>query len=166
MTPKLFISAILKFALGILLVGFLIFLPAGTLNFINGWLLMGVLFVPILILGIVLMLKNPELLKKRLEGKEKQKDQSLVVKLSGLMFICGFVVAGLDRRFCFYPLPFAVSVVAAVLFLSSYLLYAEVLRENVYLSRTIMVMISRNIFVSTQNQRFCNKFLLKFVHIH
>ena len=101
MTPKLFISAILKFALGILLVGFLIFLPAGTLNFINGWLLMGVLFVPILILGIVLMLKNPELLKKRLEGKEKQKDQSLVVKLSGLMFICGFVVAGLDRRFCF-----------------------------------------------------------------
>ena len=139
MNAKLFISAIIKFLFGLLLVGLLIFLPAGNLDFANGWLLMGVLFIPILILGIVLMLKNPELLKKRLDGKEKEKEQSLVVKLSGLMFILGFVAAGLDFRFSLFPFPFAVSAVAAVLFLFSYLLYAEVLRENVYLSRTIKV---------------------------
>ena len=139
MSFKLFISAILKFALGVILVGALIFLPAGTLHFIAGWLLMGILFAPMFIAGLVMMAKNPELLKKRLNAKEKLDEQQLVVKLSGLMFIVGFVLAGLDFRFNWYRMPFIVSIVGAVLFLISYVFYAEVLRENTYLSRTIEV---------------------------
>lgn len=139
MTKELFIQAIIKFTLGVVLVGVLVFLPAGTLEFLNGWLFMGVLFVPMFVAGIVLMLKNPELLKKRLKAKEKQSEQNLVVKLSGLMFLVGFIIAGLNYRFDWYTLPFAVSVVATILFLIAYLLYAEVLRENTYLSRTIEV---------------------------
>ena len=139
MTAKLFASAIVKFLLGFLLVGLLIFLPAGTLNFFNGWLLMGILFVPMFCAGIVMMVKNPGLLKSRLDAKEKQKEQSLVVKLSGLMFLTGFIVAGLGFRFGWYALPRAVVFVATGLFLLAYLLYGEVLRENTYLSRTIEV---------------------------
>ncbi|MBO5656780.1 MAG: isoprenylcysteine carboxylmethyltransferase family protein [Agathobacter sp.] len=139
MTAKLFFQAICKFILGVLLVGVLIFWPAGTLHFANGWLLMGILFLPMFIAGLVMMVKNPSLLQKRLNAKEKQKDQNLVVKLSGLMFIAGFVVAGLNYRFGWYSLPKAVVIVAAVLFLVAYVLYAEVLRENTYLSRTIEV---------------------------
>ena len=139
MTKKLFFQAILKFSLGVILVGILVFLPAGTLNFINGWIFMGILFVPMFIAGIVMMFKNPYLLEKRLDAKEKQAEQSLVVKLSGLMFLAGFVVAGLDFRFGWWPLPKAVSIAAAVVFLVAYALYAEVLRENTYLSRTIEV---------------------------
>ncbi len=139
MSLKLFCSAILKFTLGVLLVGLLIFLPAGDLNFINGWILMGILFVPMFIAGIAMMIKNPALLEKRLNVKEKQGEQQLVVKLSGLMFIVGFVVAGLDHRFMWLELPTWVTIVGVVLFLASYLLYAEVLRENTYLSRTIEV---------------------------
>ena len=139
MTKELFIQAIIKFTLGVVLVGVLVFLPAGTLEFLNGWLFMGVLFVPMFVAGIVLMLKNPELLKKRLQAKEKQSEQSLVVKLSGLMFLVGFIIAGLNYRFDWYTLPLAVSIVATILFLIAYLLYAEVLRENTYLSRTIEV---------------------------
>ena len=139
MSFKLFISAILKFALGVILVGALIFLPAGTLHFTAGWLLMGILFVPMFIAGLVMMAKNPELLKKRLNAKEKLGEQQLVVKLSGLMFIVGFVLAGLDFRFNWCRMPFIVSIVGAVLFLISYIFYAEVLRENTYLSRTIEV---------------------------
>ena len=139
MSFKLFCSAILKFTLGVLLVGALIFLPAGDLNFINGWVLMGILFVPMFIAGIAMMFKNPSLLEKRLNVKEKQGEQQLVVKLSGLMFIVGFVIAGLDYRFMWLELPPWVTIVGAVLFLASYLLYAEVLRENTYLSRTIEV---------------------------
>ena len=139
MTAKLFFQAICKFILGVLLVGVLIFWPAGTLHFANGWLLMGILFLPMFIEGLVMMVKNPSLLQKRLNAKEKQKDQNLVVKLSGLMFIAGFVVAGLNYRFGWYSLPKAVVIVAAVLFLVAYVLYAEVLRENTYLSRTIEV---------------------------
>lgn len=139
MNKKLFISAIVKFTLGVILVGLLVFLPAGTLNFFGGWLLMGVLFLPMFAAGIVMMFKNPALLKQRLDAKEEKKDQSLVVKLSGLMFLCGFVVAGLDFRFQWYPIPKGVSVFAAVLFLGAYVMYAEVLRENTYLSRTIKV---------------------------
>ena len=139
MSAKLFIQAILKFTLGVVLVGALIFLPAGTLSFFNGWLLMGILFVPMFFAGIVMMIKNPELLKSRLEAKEKQKDQSVVVKFSGLMFLAGFIVAGLDFRFAWLPLPHGVSVGAAVIFLLAYVLYAEVLRENTYLSRTVKV---------------------------
>ena len=139
MTKKLFIEAITKFVLGVVLVGLLIFLPAGTISFFNGWLLMGILFVPMFLAGIVMMLKNPNLLKSRLNAKEKQQEQSLVVKLSGLMFLVGFVVAGLGVRFGWYILPKSVVVAAAVAFLIAYLLYAEVLRENTYLSRTIEV---------------------------
>lgn len=139
MTSKLFIQAIIKFALGVVLVGLLVFLPAGTLNYYNGWLFMGILFVPMFIGGIVMMLKNPSLLRSRLNAKEKQSEQSLVVKLSGLMFLVGFIVAGFDFRFGWSKLPKAVVIVSAVLFLASYALYAEVLRENTYLSRTIEV---------------------------
>ena len=136
---KLFAQAILKFLLGVVLVGVLVFLPAGTLAHWNGWLLMGILFIPMFAAGIVMMLKNPSLLEKRLNAKEKQRTQSIVVKLSGLMFIAGFVLAGLDFRFGWFALPMGVSVAAAVLFLGAYLMYAEVLRENTYLSRTIEV---------------------------
>lgn len=139
MTTKLFIQAVTKFLLGIILVGVLIFLPAGSLKFINGWIFVGVLFIPMLIAGIVMMLKNPDLLRKRLNAKEKQRDQSLVIKLSGLMFILGFVLAGLDFRFGWFQLPRGVVIAAAVVFLFGYILFAEVLRENTYLSRTIEV---------------------------
>lgn len=139
MTKSLFGQAVAKFLLGIVLVGALVFLPAGTLRFWNGWLLMGILFVPMFVAGIVMMIKNPALLKRRLEAKEKQRDQSLVIKLSGLMFLLGFTVAGLDYRFAWCRVPTAVSVVAAAFFLVAYVLYAEVLRENTYLSRTIEV---------------------------
>lgn len=125
--------------LGIVLVGLLIFLPAGSLTFWSGWLLMGILFVPMFFAGIVMMLKNPALLESRLNAKETQREQSTVVKLSGLMFLAGFVVAGLGFRFHWYMLPMGVSIGAAVLFLFAYVLYAEVLRENTYLSRTITV---------------------------
>ncbi len=139
MNKKLFLQAIVKFLSGILLVGLLVFLPAGTFSFFQGWLFIGILFVPMFIAGIVMIAKNPKLLESRLNAKEKQADQSLVVKLSGLMFLAGFIVAGLDFRFGWFPLPKGVSVGAAVVFLIAYVLYAEVLRENTYLSRTIEV---------------------------
>ena len=136
---KLFVSAILKFSLGVVLVGALIFLPAGTLAYFNGWLFMGILFVPMFLAGLVMMAKNPKLLESRLDAKEKQKEQDLVVKLSGLMFLAGFIVAGLGVRFGWYMLPKSVAIAFAVVFLIAYILYAEVLRENTYLSRTIEV---------------------------
>ncbi len=139
MTKTIFIQAIIRFLLGMCLCGLLIFLPAGTLAFANGWLLMGILFAPMGLVGIVLALKNPELLRKRLDAKEKQEEQGLVIKLSGLMFVLGFVAAGLGYRFDWYTLPREVVVGAAVVFLLGYGLYAEVLRENTYLSRTIEV---------------------------
>ena len=139
MTAKLFVQAILKFTMGVVLVGLLIFLPAGTWNYPGGWLLMGILFVPMFLAGIVMMCKNPDLLRSRLNAKEKQMEQSRVVELSGLMFLGGFIVAGLDFRFGWLPLPKAVSMVGAAAFLIAYGLYGEVLRENTYLSRTIEV---------------------------
>ena len=139
MSHKLFWSAIAKFLLGVILVGALIFLPAGTLRYYGGWLLMGILFVPMFGAGLVMMTKNPALLTKRLNAKEKEREQSTVVKLSGLMFVAGFVLAGLDHRFRWLPLPGWVNLAAAVVFLVAYGLYAEVLRENTYLSRTIEV---------------------------
>lgn len=139
MTAKLFVQAIVKFSLGIFLVGLLIFLPAGSLAFTNGWIFMGMLFIPMFLAGLVMMFKNPELLKKRLDAKEKEKEQSIVVKLSGLMFLAGFVVAGLNHRFAWHIMPKSVVIVASVVFFVAYLLYAEVLRENTYLSRTIQV---------------------------
>lgn len=139
MTKELFIQAISKFILGVILVGVLVFAPAGTLSFWNGWLFMGILFIPMFGAGLVMMWKNPSLLKKRLQAKEKESEQSMVIKLSGLMFLAGFIVAGLDYRFGWVVLPDQVSVAAAVVFMLAYLIYAEVLRENTYLSRVIEV---------------------------
>lgn len=139
MTKGLFLQAFVKFISGIFLVGLLIFLPAGTFSFVNGWLFMGLLFVPMLILGIVLLFKNPELLKKRLDTKESRKKQSRLVKLSGLIFTVSFIVAGLGFRSGWYILPKGITILASAVFLAAYLLYAETLRENTYLSRTIEV---------------------------
>ena len=139
MTTKLLIQAITKYLLGVVLVGALIFIPAGEIKFTQGWILMVILFMPMLAAGLVMMRKDPELLRKRLSAKEKQKDQGRVVKLSGLMFLAGFIVAGLGVRLGWYVLPMGVSVCAAVVFVAGYLIYAEVLRENTYLSRTIEV---------------------------
>ena len=139
MTAKLFIQAVTKFLIGFLLIGLLIFLPAGTLSFFNGWLLMGILFVPMFLAGIVMIFRRPDLLKSRLDAKEKQKDQSTVIKLSGLMFLAGFIVAGLDFRFGWSEMPQGVAIGASAIFLAGYILYAEVLRENAYLSRTVQV---------------------------
>ena len=139
MNGKLMKDAGLKLGLGMVLLAVLVFLPAGTFRFWNGWLLMAVLFLPMLVLGIYLLLKRPALLEQRLKSKETQREQNLVVKLSGLMFLVGFVLAGLDFRFGWTDLPDWVSYIAAILFLLSYLLYAEVLRENPWLSRTVEV---------------------------
>ena len=136
---KLLIEALTKLACGLVLVGLLIFLPAGTLSYTYGWLLIGLLFVPMLIAGFVMLSKSPDFLKKRLDAKEKQGTQKGVVALSGLMFIAGFIVAGLDYRFGWSDMPTWVVVTASVLFLAAYALYAEVMRENAYLSRTIKV---------------------------
>lgn len=136
---KLFLSALSKFSLGFCLVGGLLFASAGTFDFWQGWLLMGALFTPMLMAGVVMIFKNPELLKKRLQAKEKRKTQDLVVKLSGLMFVVGFLVAGLNCRFGWYTLPSVVSMITALLLLVAYGLYVEVMRENAYLSRTIEV---------------------------
>lgn len=139
MEKKLIGQALVKFLSGIIITGLLIFLPAGTLSFRNGWLLMGILFIPMLVAGLIMAFKSPELLRKRLSSKEKQKDQQAVVKLSGLMFIAGFVLAGLGYRFGWYQLPGWAVIVSAVIFLLSYAMYMEVMRENAYLSRTVEV---------------------------
>ena len=136
---KLFINALTKVIAGILLVGILIFLPAGTLCFGGGILLMSLLFVPMLLVGVLLFIKKPELLKKRLDGKEKEATQKGVVAFSGLVFVAGFIVAGLDFRLDWSTVPTWLTALAAVLFLSSYGLYAEVMRENTFLSRKIEV---------------------------
>lgn len=139
MNKSLFAKALTKFFLGVILVGVLVFLPAGTLDFVKGWIMMGVLFVPMFFAGLIMLKKSPSLLKSRLDAKEKQSDQQTVLKLSGLMFISGFVVAGLDYRFGWLEIPMAVSIAFAAVFLLGYIMYAEVLRENAYLSRTVKV---------------------------
>lgn len=139
MSKKLFIEAILKYVLGVILVGLLIFLPAGTINYLKGWIFMGILFVPMFIAGVVMMIKNPKLLKSRLDSKEEQGEQKLVIKLSGLMFIIGFILAGLDFRFNWLVIPSWISYASSVIFLVFYVMYGEVLRENATLLRTIKV---------------------------
>lgn len=136
---KLLENALTKFFCGLVMVGLLIFLPAGSLAYANGWLLIGLLFVPMLIAGFVMLFKSPDFLAKRLDVKEKQATQKGVLAFSGLMFIAGFVVAGLDYRFGWSNVPQAVIVVASVLFLAAYGLYGQVMRENAYLSRTVKV---------------------------
>ena len=136
---KLLMEALMKFTCGLLLVGVLIFLPAGTFAYTYGWLFIGLLFVPMLIAGFVMLANSPEFLKKRLDAKEKQGTQKGVVALSGLMFVAGFTVAGLDFRFGWSNMPAWVVITASMLFLAAYALYAEVMRENAYLSRTVKV---------------------------
>ena len=139
MTRELFWKAMLKFFAGLLLVGALIFLPAGSFAYWQGWLLIGILFVPMFSAGLVMMAKNPDLLRKRLNAKEEQGEQKQVIAFSGLMFLAAFILAGLNWRFRWLLLPDWAVWAAAVVFLLAYLLYAEVLRENTYLSRTIEV---------------------------
>lgn len=136
---KLLVSALTKMFFGFLLMGILLFLPAGTWKYPGAWRLLGLLFVPMLLLGSVLFFKSPELLKKRLQSKEQQSEQKLVVLLSALIFVAGFVLAGLDFRFRWTQLPEWVILFSSALFLISYGLYAEVLRENAYLSRTVEI---------------------------
>ena len=136
---KMLLNAITKFIAGLALVGMLLFLPAGSFGYMNGWLFVGLLFVPMLVLGIVLFIKAPALLEKRLGAKEKENTQKGVVALSGLLFITGFAVAGLDFRFGWSHVPMWVVIVASVILLIAYALYAEVMRENAYLSRTVEV---------------------------
>ncbi len=136
---KLLLNALTKYIMGLLLVGALLFLPAGTLGYTNGWLFIGLLFAPMLFLGIVLLVKSPELLRKRLDAREKENTQKGVVALSAFLFIAGFVVAGLDFRFGWTDVPLWCVVIASAVLLLSYGLYAEVMRENAYLSRTIEV---------------------------
>jgi len=138
MNFKLFIEALMKFFLGIVLVGLLLFLP-GTIHYFQGWLFMGILFIPMFIAGIVLMIKNPDLLRRRLDNKEKESEQKIVILFSGIMFLSGFIVAGLNYRFQWFVLPSVVTWIGSIVFLVSYILYGEVLRENTYLSRTVGV---------------------------
>ena len=139
MDLKLFTQAIFKFLGGLLIVGLLLFLPAGTFVWRQAWLLLGILFVPMFIAGLIMMKRAPDLLRKRLNAKEEEKEQKTVIVLSGLMFLAAFIVAGLNFRFRWIVLPVWVSWAAAVLFLLAYVLYAEVLRENIWLSRTVEV---------------------------
>ncbi len=139
MTKKLFLQAIVKYISGLLLFGLLIFVPAGTIHYPGGWLLIAVLFIPMFIAGIVMMFKNPDLLKKRLNAKEEEKEQKAVVALSGMMFVSAFVAAGLNYRFKWLLLPNWAIITGTLIFILAYAMYAEVLRENVFLSRTVEV---------------------------
>ena len=139
MDTKLFFQAITKFIIGFIIVGLLIFIPAGTLHFPNGWLFMELLFIPMFIAGILLLLKNPELLKSRLNAKEKENEQKEVVLYSSIMFISGFIIAGLNYRFKWVELPHIIVFISSIIFVISYILYGEVLKENAFLSRTIEV---------------------------
>lgn len=139
MKKNLLAQALTKFFSGVLLFGLLVFLPAGSFRFWNGWLLMGILFGPMFVAGIILLSTNPQLLRKRLNAKEEQKEQQTVVALSGAMFVASFVLAGLNWRYHWLVLPHWVVWAAAGIFLMAWLLYAEVLKENAFLSRTIEV---------------------------
>jgi len=137
---KLLTEAISKFLLGVLLVGLLIFIPAGTINYFNGWLLMILLFIPMFIAGLIMLIKNPNLLSIRLKAKEEENDQKLVLKLSALMFISGFVLSGLNYRFNWITLPNYIIIISSIIFIISYIMYGIVLYQNTYLSRKIEVL--------------------------
>lgn len=139
MKIKLFIQAIIKFTLGITIIGILIFAPAQTINYWNGWLLMGLLFIPMFIAGIIMIIKSPNLLEKRLNVKEKEQEQKKVILYSGLMFLSGFIIAGLNYKYNWIMIPDIVVIISSIIFILAYIIYAEVLRENEYLSRTIEV---------------------------
>ena len=139
MDAKLFGQGIIKFVCGFVIIGILLFVPAGSFGFWQGWLLMGILFVPMFVAGLIMMKRSPDLLRKRLSAKEEQSEQKTVLLLSGFMFIAAFVVAGLNFRFGWLTLPNWIPILFAVVFLLAYALYAEVMRENAYLSRTVEV---------------------------
>lgn len=139
MTFKLFIQGLIKFIIGIILVGLLIFIPAGSIEFTKGWLFMGLLFIPMFIVGIILMIFNPKLLERRLNAKEKENDQKIVLLLSGIEFILGFIICGLNYRFNWFRMPYRLTYVFSIMFLIFYFLYCEILRENPFLNRTIEV---------------------------
>ena len=139
MTKKLLIQALVKYFSGLILVMLLLFLPAGTIHYWNAWLFIALLFIPMLLAGIILMFKNPDLLRRRLDAKEKESEQKIVVLLSGIMFLSGFILAGLNYRYQWTKMPLSIIIIAAILFLLSYILYGEVLRENEFLFRTIKV---------------------------
>lgn len=139
MDIRLLFQALMKYTLGLLLVGLLLFLPANTLQYWNAWLLIGLLFIPMFVVGIIMLFKNPDLLRSRLSAKEKEQEQKTVVIISGIMFLLGFVLAGLNFKYKWLIVPNSIVIIASIVFLISYLLYAEVLRENAYLSRTIEV---------------------------
>lgn len=145
MINRLAIKAIVLFFTGLAIISLLIFLPAGTLLYWNAWLLLGILFVPMLIVGIVLLYKNPGLLRRRLQSREKHGEQKLIVSLSGIMFVVGFICAGLDFRYNWLPLPDWISIAAVFLFLLGYLLYAIVLKQNTYLMRTVEVEVNQKV---------------------
>lgn len=132
-------KGIIKYVAGLIIIMLLIFLPAGSMKYANGWLFIGLLFIPMLIMGVVLFVKNPMLLEKRLNAKENEKEQKGVVVISGIMFLAGFIVAGLNYRFDWWMIPKWAVIAASVVFIASYVMYAEVLRENTYLSRTVEV---------------------------
>ena len=154
MTVKLFIEAVIKFFAGVLLTGLMIFIPAGTFAYKNGWLLMALLFIPMIIIGITLMIKNPELLKLRLNAKETQHEQKIVLLLSGIMFVAGFIISGLTYRFGWCTIPNCIIYTASVIFLIGYILFAKVLKENTYLSRNIKV---------KENQKVIDTGLYRFI---
>ena len=139
MNIKLFIEAIIKFLLGLIIVSLLLFLPASTFKFWNGWLFLALLFIPMFIGGIIMIIKSPNLLKSRLNAKEKESEQKEVLVLSGIMFIIGFILAGLNFKYSWIILPNIIIIISSIIFIISYILYAEVLRENMFLSRTIEV---------------------------
>ncbi|MBQ7969324.1 MAG: isoprenylcysteine carboxylmethyltransferase family protein [Clostridia bacterium] len=145
---KLLVNALTKFLLGLVLLGALIFLPAGTFDYLGGWIFMAALFIPVLIMGGVLFIKAPTLLEKRLKNKEKEKEQKSVVALSGLVFIGGFVVSGLDFRFGWSNMPRAVMIISALVFVFGYALFGEVMRENAYLSRIVEVQAGQKVIDS------------------
>lgn len=148
MDKKLFIGALSKFIFGFLIIGALLFISAGSFEYWNGWLFMGLLFIPMFIAGVVMMVKNPDLLRRRLNAKESEKEQKHVILFSGIMFLVGFIVAGLNYRFGIIDIPVYIVVIASIIFLIAYVLYAEVLRENTFLSRTIEV---------SENQKIVDK---------
>ena len=139
MNAKLFIQAITKFIFGVLIVGTLLFVPAGTFNYLNGCVFMGLLFIPMFFAGVIMMIKNPDLLKRRLDAKESETEQKQVIGISAVLFILGFIIAGLNYRYSWIVLPNIISIIASVLFLIFYMLYGVVLKENEFLSRTIKV---------------------------
>lgn len=139
MDTRLFFQALAKFSIGLIIICLLLFIPAGSLNYLNGWLFIALLFIPMLVAGIVMLSKSPELLKRRLNAKEEENEQKMVILISGIVFLSSFIIAGLNFRFKWHALPQIVVMIASIIFLLSYAMYGEVLRENMYLSRTVEV---------------------------